>query len=71
MVIFKSSTDIFPNIYTFQKYILRENECEGGGGVCLERTHIKTQWTCDIHPTLSAYDKLKSQIKDLYDRFCL
>lgn len=53
MVTFKSSTDIFPNIYTFKKYIIRENECESGGNVCLENTHIKTQWTSDIHPTRS------------------
>lgn len=70
MVTFKSSTDIFPNIYTFQKYILRENECEGGGGgVYLEKTPIKTQRISDIHPTLSAYDKLKSRTFIIW--FCL
>lgn len=71
MVTFKSSTDIFPNTYTFKKYIFRENECEGGGGVCLENTHIKTRRTPDIHPTLSEYDELKSRIFIIWFHFIM
>lgn len=42
-------TPLSPALISFQtftllkKYILRENKCEGDGGVCLENTHIKTQ----------------------------